>query len=174
MANEPPDLTAHIAAVLPGIDATSAMLLMRAGRLGRLVDLHRDRLAKVGDGLDASSHAVLGALLLLGPPHRLSPTFLSRHVLQTSGGMTRTLRRLEGDGLVTRVPDEQDGRISYVQLTPEGKELAKESHFVLLKEWQDALKIRDVDVAQAMATVTKLLATLETLTGARLGRDIGV
>jgi DNA-binding MarR family transcriptional regulator len=164
----------EIAAALPGIDPSSAMLLMRAARLGRLVDLYRGRMANQDGGLDASSHAVLGALLLLGPPHRLSPTFLSRHVVQTSGGMARTLRRLEGDGLVTRVPDESDGRVSHVQLTEEGRRLATQSQSALLEEWQDALELRGVDVDDAMATVTRLLETLETLTGARLGRTFGV
>lgn len=174
MPKEPRDLTAEIAATLPGIDASSAMLLLRADRLGRLIELHRGRLASLESGLDASSHSVLGALVLLGPPHRLTPTFLSRHVLQTSGGMTRTLRRLEGEGLVTRVPDEHDGRISYVQLTTTGKELATRLQTVVLKEWEDALKLRGVDVDQAMAVVTELLNALETLTGTRLGRELGI
>jgi DNA-binding MarR family transcriptional regulator len=174
MPQEPPDLSAHIASALPGIDAGSTMLLMRASRLGRLVELYRGRLASLDSRLDATSHAVLGALLLLGPPYRLTPTFLRRHVLQTSGGMTRTLRRLEGEGLVTRVADEHDGRISYVQLTPEGKDLATESHILVLTEWENALEARGVDVDEAMAVVTTLLEVLETLTGARLGRDLGL
>lgn len=174
MPQKPRDLMSEIAAAFPEVDPSSAMLLLRAARLGRLVDLYRGRVANQDGGLDATSHTVLGALLLLGPPHRLSPTFLSRYVVQTSGGMTRTLRRLEDDGLVTRVPDESDGRVSFVQLTKEGKHLATQSQSVLFKEWQDTLELRGVDLDDAMATVTKLLETLETLTGSRLGRTLGI
>jgi len=174
VSTPPPDLEAALEAAIPGVDPSGALLLMRAGRLGRLVELYRGRFSTVDDGLDLSSSTVLGALLLLGPPHRLSPTFLSRYVVQTSGGMTKTLRRLQADGLVTRVPDERDGRVSYVQLTDEGKARASRSLGVLLREWQDSLRARDIDVDAAMATVTELLAALEELTGAHLGRDLGV
>jgi DNA-binding MarR family transcriptional regulator len=173
-AVDPPDLGEALAGAIPGVDPTSARLLMRASRVGRLVDLYRSRMANLDDGLDVSAATVLGALLMLGPPHRLSPTFLSKYVVQTSGGMTKTLRRLEAEGLVTRLPDERDGRVSYVQLTPEGRERAASSLGVVLHEWQDALRRRGVDVEEAEATVTLLLETLETLTGSRLGRDLGV
>ena len=88
--------------------------------------------------------------------------------------MTKTLRRLEDDGLIIRVPDERDRRVSYVQLTSEGEERAAAALAVVLGEWQDALRLRGIDLDAAMATVTELLATLEALTGSRLGRDLGV
>jgi DNA-binding MarR family transcriptional regulator len=163
-----------LAETLPGVDPESALLLMRASRLGRLVELHRSRMVSLDGDLDSSSAAVLGALLLLGPPHRLSPTFLSRYVVQTSGGMTKTLGRLEVERLVTREPDEHDGRISYVRLTAEGKARASASLSVVLREWQDALKARGIDVKEVASTVSTLLETLEMLTGARLGSDLGV
>ena len=174
MSQEPPDRTTAIANALPGIDAESAMLLLRAGRLGRLVELYRSKMASLDGTVDTSGHSVLGALLMLGPPHRLSPTFLSKYVVQTSGGMTKTLRRLEADGLVRRVPDERDGRVSHVELTPKGEEVAERTLSLVLAEWQGALRIRGIDVDEAMATVTQLVEALESLTGARLGRDFGI
>jgi DNA-binding MarR family transcriptional regulator len=171
---QPPDLAQGLSEVLPDIDVTSALLLMRAGRLGRLVERHRGRLAQLNTGLDATSQAVLGALLMLGPPHRLTPTFLGRYVLQTSGGMTKTLRRLQDDGLVERVPDERDRRVSYVQLTEKGRALTTRTLSALVQEWDDALRAADVDVDEAMAMVTTLLEILERLTGSHLGRTLGV
>jgi DNA-binding MarR family transcriptional regulator len=174
MPQQSPDLSAQITALFPGIDVVSAKLLMRAGRLGRLVEVYRGRTASLDSGLDPTSQIVLGALLMLGSPHRLSPTFLSKYVVQTSGGMTKTLRRLEKDGLVTRVPDERDGRISYVQLTEAGKVFTTQFLSGTLQEWQDALRIRGVNAEEALATVSQLLDTLEVLTGARMGRELGV
>jgi DNA-binding MarR family transcriptional regulator len=172
--NPPPDLRKGLSIVLPDIDATSALLLMRTARLGRLVELHRGRLAQLDSGLDATSHAVLGALFMLGPPHRLTPTFLGRYVLQTSGGMTKTLHRLQSDGLVERVPDDRDRRVSYVQLTDKGKEVTAATLTVLIREWTDALRLAGVDIDEAMVMITKLLEILERLTGAHVGRSFGV
>jgi DNA-binding MarR family transcriptional regulator len=170
----PPDLQEGLAIVMPDVDAASALLLMRAGRLGRLVELHRGRMAQLDSGLDATSHAVLGALFTLGPPHRLTPTFLGRYVVQTSGGMTKTLQRLQSDGLVERVPDDHDGRISYVQLTDRGKEVTAATLTALMGEWTDAIRLAGVDVDEAMGTITTLLEILERLTGSQLGRSLGV
>jgi DNA-binding MarR family transcriptional regulator len=174
MPKNPPDLSADVAALLPGVDARSAALLMRSARLGRLVDLHRSRSASIVGRLDASAQAVLAALLMLGPPYRQTPTFLRRHVLQTSGGMTKTLHRVEAEGFVTRVPDDRDGRVSYVQLTPLGVETASEVLSSSLTDWQAALERHDIDVDQALVTVSALVEVLEAMTGARLGRDLGV
>jgi DNA-binding MarR family transcriptional regulator len=170
----PPDLEAGLSNDLPDVDVTSALLLMRTSRLGRLVERHRGRMAQLNTGMDATSHAVLGALLMLGPPHRLTPTFLGRYVLQTSGGMTKTLRRLQADGLVERVPDERDRRVSYVQLTAKGKAVTSATLTDLVQEWSDALRLGGIDLDEAMTMVTSLLEVLERLTGSHLGRSLGV
>ena len=159
------DVRAELANVFPGVDPTAAILLMWVTRLGRLTEVFRTRAASVDASHDASSHAVLGALLFVGPPHRLSPTFLSRHVVQTSGGMTKTLRRLERDGLVTRVPDERDGRVSYVQLSTEGERVTQATMSELFKEWQDALHERGIDVAQLTTTIEAMVEAVENITG---------
>ena len=165
MPESEPDVRGELSAAFPSVDPDSAILLMWVSRLGRLTELFRTRAASVDLSLDASSHAVLGALLFVGPPHRLSPTFLSRHVVQTSGGMTKTLRRLERDGLVTRVPDERDGRVSYVQLSPEGERVVQSTMSELFKEWQDALQERGVDIATATQTVVAMVEAVEDITG---------
>lgn len=174
LSGQPPDLELNIANVLPEVDPACVLLIMRAARLGRLTELYRARMAQLGGRLDVTSQAVLGALLMLGPPYRLTPTFLSRHVLQTSGGMTKTLRRLQEEGLVERVPDDHDRRVSHVQLTERGQQVTAVTLSAVFHEWEDALAKRGVDVTEAMSTVTALLEVLENLTGARLGRTLGL
>jgi hypothetical protein len=61
-----------------------------------------------------------------------------------------------------------------VQLTAAGKKRASASLTVILAEWEDALRARGIDVGAAMETVAQLLDALEEITGAHLGRDLGV
>ena len=67
----------------------------------------------------ASEEAVLGALLLAGPV--LNPSKLKGLVIQSPGGLTKTLRRLEEAGLVRRQYDAADRRALLVALTAKGR-----------------------------------------------------
>ena len=78
-------------------------------------------------GLDGSQLSVLLVLWMTGPPHRLSPTALSRNIAQSQSGMTHTVKRLTAAGLVSRVGLESDGRAKHVELTPEGVEVVSRS-----------------------------------------------
>jgi broad specificity phosphatase PhoE len=71
-------------------------------------------------GLDGSQLSVLLVLWMTGPPHRLSPTRLSRNIAQSPSGMTHTVKRLTSAGLVSRVGLETDGRAKHVELTDLG------------------------------------------------------
>ena len=74
-------------------------------------------------GLDRPSFDVLATLRRSGAPYRLTPVQLMRASMVTSGAITQRLDRLEGRGLVTRTPSENDGRSVVVTLTPEGRAL---------------------------------------------------
>ena len=56
----------------------------------------------------------------------LTPTELSRAVDIEPGTMTKTLRRMERDGLVERRPDADDGRAVRIYLTPRARALEPE------------------------------------------------
>lgn len=71
-------------------------------------------------GLDGAQFSVLVVLWMNGPPHRLSPTQLSRFIAQSPSGMTHTVKRLSSTGLVTRVGLASDGRAKHVELTEDG------------------------------------------------------
>jgi DNA-binding MarR family transcriptional regulator len=57
-----------------------------------------------------------------------------------AGAMTRLLDRLEAKGLVTRVRSLQDRRVVNLELTPEGREAAKQIPDVLCKVQNDFLQ----------------------------------
>ena len=111
--------------------------------------------------LDTSSFSALAALWLAGPPHRMSAGRLAQRIVQTSGGVTKTMRRLVDRGLVRRVADPDDGRRSLLELTPEGLTLARETLVLALDAFDS--EIGDLDEAEregVAAAVQRLVAEL--------------
>lgn len=71
-------------------------------------------------GLVMSDFMVLASLRRVGSPYQATPSALYNVMERSSGGMTKMLKRLEGMGLVERLPDPSDGRGSLVRLTKRG------------------------------------------------------
>jgi DNA-binding MarR family transcriptional regulator len=76
-------------------------------------------------GLTQAEYGTLAMLRRIGPPYRLKPTDLTNGLLLSSGGTSNVLKRLVAVGSVVREPAEDDGRSSWVRLTPAGVELAE-------------------------------------------------
>ena len=74
--------------------------------------------ADVWDRLSPSEYGVLYALSTA--PEGLRITELSADALITQAGISRLVARLEGSGLLERVPDPDDGRASRIRLTEAG------------------------------------------------------
>jgi DNA-binding MarR family transcriptional regulator len=107
---------------LPGVDAAAWMLFTFVLGAGRRAETFLGEVVR-RYGLDGAQLSVLLVLWMNGPPHRLSPTHLSRNIAQSPSGMTHTVKRLTTAGLVTRVGLPTDGRAKHVELTPDGVEL---------------------------------------------------
>jgi DNA-binding MarR family transcriptional regulator len=111
---------------LPDFDRPTLELVKRAGRLGQLLEEALSRclapwkLAKV-------HYNVLWILRIAGPPYELRPTDIRNQLLLTSGGVAGIINRLEQMRLVQRIPDQVDGRSSWVRLTDDGIEVAEET-----------------------------------------------
>ncbi len=91
-------------------------------RLARLGVLLTDFQQTVLDplGLVMSDFMVMAALRRLGPPYEARPSELYNVLERSSGGMTKMVKRLESLGLIARVPDPADGRVSLVKLSRKG------------------------------------------------------
>jgi DNA-binding MarR family transcriptional regulator len=110
-----------------------ATVLTRVSRLNTLAI----EAAAAELGMTASEGAVLGMLVAAGPV--LSPTRLQVLVIQSPGGLTKTLRRLEDAGYVRRVADPDDRRSLLVELTAKGRKVSERVSASVAAHYDDVL-----------------------------------
>jgi DNA-binding MarR family transcriptional regulator len=134
----------------PDTDTSMLSPMTRLVRLGVLMDSFEKETLEPFE-LTPSDYAVLSTLRRAGPPYQLSPSALYTVLERSSGGMTKMLKRLEGVGLVERIPDPEDGRSTLVLLTESGVALQEEVFNVFLSRTQELLhtispsKLREID-----------------------------
>ncbi len=120
-------------------------VLLWAFRTGRQLEALLSDLLIVEE-LDTSEFTLLSALRLEGPPHRLAAGEIADRLVQTTGGTTKTIRRLQDRGLIRRVDDPEDKRRVLIELTNAGAELARTSLELVLDAFD--LDIGEIDVAE--------------------------
>jgi len=115
--------TTVLGRLLPETDISSIPLFGVANTVGRLLDTFNEQNLKPF-GRSYAEYLVLGMLRTTSDGQGLSPTTLNDILMQTSGGLTQTIKRLEQAGLISRAPNPDDGRSVIVELTRTGEDLA--------------------------------------------------
>ena len=154
-------IRAQWARARPDLDTTGFAVVGRLLLLGKLLER---RVTRALAPLDLALWAfdVLATLRRQPPPHRLTPTELSRATLLTPGAMTNRIDRLEAAGYVRREAEPTDRRGVRVLLTDAGRELADR-----------AVELRFAAAESAVSGLSKEdRAALEDLLG-RLLVDLG-
>jgi len=147
---------------LGGVDADTMLLMTWLEVLSRRVhSAHREEVRN--EGLANSEAKLIYYLLLEGPPYHQSPTQLNTNLELTSGGITKTVDRLEARGLVTRLPDEEDGRSIQVGLTAEGVEAARRVARAFARRYREIAE--PLGAEQCRRTVETLRTLLDALDG---------
>ena len=141
-------------------------VLSRIGRLNQLLltNVQAELKKSAKKPRTESECFVLISLLLQGEPYSLSPTTLCAFSLQTPGGMTKTLNRLEADALIRRRTDRGDRRALLVELTAKGLKSVGALLDQTLRGYADAFRSRDA--VELKGLITSLRSTLTTLEGA--------
>jgi DNA-binding MarR family transcriptional regulator len=102
-------------------------------------------------GLPLSSYEVL-LTVADAPAERMRMSEIADSVLLSRSGVTRLVDRLERDGLVERIPCEDDARGQYAVLTPRGRvafDAARKTHLAGVR--QRFLERFDADELAGMA-----------------------
>jgi DNA-binding MarR family transcriptional regulator len=158
VGKEPPIVTAHDAADDPRVLIFGRLLGAANGLeylLGRAIE------EEVG-----INHATFEVLLLLARAgdEGLALRDIAQARVLTSGGVTRMVKRLEQQGLVTRETSEADKRVQLLRLTPSGERTVVAAARVHVENVQrHFLDLVPVDQREALA------ATLRTLSVAAQG-----
>ena len=114
--------------------------------------LQGDILAKSGESIDQQSHSALRHLFAWGP---MRPTALAEVLATGASHISKIVRRLEGDGLVSRTTDPADGRATLISLTGAGEDAARGVYALgdrmiaeVLEDWSPADVQRYTDLTE--------------------------
>lgn len=98
----------------------SYSITARLLRLARSMERQISRSAAT-EGLTSGDVLLLDALYRVGPPHRIAPTALKHYFLMSLAGVAKRVDRLEALGFIDRVPNPDDRRGLFIQLTETGR-----------------------------------------------------
>jgi DNA-binding MarR family transcriptional regulator len=144
----------------PDLDVASMAVIARLSRLSHVVTRHL-RATFAAHDLDPASFDLLATLRRTSTAEPLTPTQLVRSAMVTSGAISQRLDRLEGRGLVSRLPAGHDGRVVHVVLTAQGRDLidrALPDHVATLDRLVEGLPIGER--AQLADLLRRLLTAL--------------
>jgi len=117
-------------------------------------------------GMTASEVSVLGMLSRAGSA--LSPTRLRVLVIQSPGGLTKSLRRLENAGFVRRRTDPADRRALLVELTAAGRTASTRAAALVHAHYAVVLDgLTERDRRMLTDLTRRLIDQLETVSGQR-------
>ena len=143
------------------VEVDPLTLTFLLGRLGRLTDSMTTDICAEAATTPAEIRVL--AYLVHAPEHTARPSDVARFVVQTSGGLTATLSRLESAVLIERRPDPTDGRGKLVVLSEDGRRL----HDTVITRLTDATAaaVADLDLDDVGTHVRDLIIALERAAG---------
>lgn len=140
----------------PELDASAMAVVGRILKLGKIFERSAE-IALKESGIHYTDLDVLATLRRSGDPYELTPKALMKSVLITSGAMTALLDRLTKLKLISRAPDENDGRIKKAVLTEKGKHVIDSSIKIRFQDARDSIKILNKEEEDTLALLLKKL-----------------
>lgn len=122
----------------------------------RIMRRYNDAASKYGGSMS------IGYVLLSIDPEGTPSTKLGPKMGMEARSLTRTLKNMEDEGLIKRVPDGNDGRMVRVQLTTKGKQMRDVSKDTVLR-FNEAVRAK-IPAAQLQtfhSVMNKINALLE-------------
>ena len=119
--------------------------------------LRRVRRVDEATGLSGAKLSALSVVVFAGP---ISLRDLAAAEQVRPPSMTRTVRELELDGLITRETDDSDRRVTRIRATAKGEQLLKQGRGARIKLLADLLRALDVDDLSLLDEASKALERL--------------
>ena len=116
--------------------------------------LRRVRRVDEATGLSGTKLSALSVVVFAGP---ISLRDLAAVEQVRPPSMTRTVRELELDGMITRETDNSDRRVIRIRATAKGEQLLKEGRGARIKLLADLLRSVDVDELSLLDEASKVL-----------------
>ncbi|HEY0977747.1 MAG TPA: MarR family transcriptional regulator [Flavobacteriales bacterium] len=120
----------------------------------RIMRRYNDAASKYGGSMST------GYVLLSIDPEGTPSTKLGPKMGMEARSLTRTLKNMEDEGLIKRVPDGSDGRMVRVLLTPKGKQMRDVSKDTVIR-FNEAVRA-NIPAAQ-LATFHQVMNKINTL-----------
>jgi MarR family transcriptional regulator, organic hydroperoxide resistance regulator len=136
------------------LELNQRMAAAEAARRAALVH----RWNTIGLSKATGQYTVLRNLHFAGE-HRMTQTEIGRRMNVTSSNVTRLIDGLEQDGLVRRIADHSDRRVTYVELTSEGRTVAER---IVPAVVQFAMDVAQEFSPEELQTLLALLTRLQT------------
>jgi DNA-binding MarR family transcriptional regulator len=119
--------------------------------------LRRVRRVDEATGLSGAKLSALSVVVFAGP---ISLRDLAAAEQVRPPSVTRTVRELELDGLITRETDDSDRRVTRIRATAKGEQLLKQGRGARIKLLADLLRSLDVDDLSLLDEASKALERL--------------
>src|ERR1700678_88793 len=116
--------------------------------------LRRVRRVDEATGLSGTKLSALSVVVFAGP---ISLRDLAAAEQVRPPSMTRTVRELELDGMITRETDNSDRRVIRIRATAKGEQLLKEGRGARIKLLADLLRSVDVEELRLLDEASKVL-----------------
>jgi DNA-binding MarR family transcriptional regulator len=147
---------------IPELDGSPLPVVARLPLLAAFRSLAYRRLLEPF-GISDIDYGVLGTLRALGVGASMSPSDLVRFPVQSRVGMTRTLDRLESQGLVERTAHPRDRRRVSVELTAHGADVAESVYRAELGLMTGALTgLSDRDRRRLVGLIDRMIDNFDT------------
>lgn len=133
-------------------------ILRALRRITRSIALHSRQLS-AGSNITAAQLVCLRTVIEKGP---MTATAISREMHISPSTVVGILDRLEDKGIIVRERSREDRRIIFISVTPEGKELAKNTPSPLQQKLSEALQLLpETEQSQITTALEKVVALID-------------
>lgn len=146
----------------PGVTSSESDIVIALARLNGITRTQTNRVIQDYE-LTPAAFEVLATLRSMAPLGNLTPTELYRSNFLSSGGLTKVLKKLEDEMLISTISSKNDMRSKKVRLTAKGRKLAEKITERISQQDKDLFaKVSKTRIQALRSSLLEILDQLET------------